>query len=357
MPRIATIGGTPAIIYGFARRPPIEPSEFAIGVRFITLNPIQLVGLVPLTSCTAIECRTYCECPDVNPVFGHLVSGVGVATSTYENDWSTFLLDYSLFPPNTITGATATFILQQKQDLLWVDVATLNNNTYGTIYNFNTITGHPSYKGFALNWGKVLQFQGEGLYRIKVTSGFKTIVGCLVSEPFCLSEFNCTLTHSTTKFEATISGKRGSVTVDGLIYNLCFDWFDSIRMKGMFGFETGEYEETLLEWGSPKQGKIESIRGEFTKKFQWKSSAKGLPKWLLDRFKVYALLSPKILLVSDYNWNNSDYDIRQKNVVRESGFAPEYRVNSRMAKVTVDFGSGIKSIIASNCCDSTQVTP
>jgi len=351
MPTLPISGGTPAVISGFAPEQPIEPSaERKKGVRFVYLNPIQIVGLVPLTSCTAVECRTYCECLVPNPVFGV----IGITTSTYENDWNTFLVDYSLFTPNTVTGVTATFILQQKQGASWVDVATLNNNVYGIFYNFNTIANHPSYKKFEINWGKVLQFQGEGLYRIKLTSSFKTLSECLVSEQFCLKTFSCLLAHSTTKFEVTISGKRGSATVDGRIYDLCFDHFDSIRMKGMFGFETGEYEETLLEWGSPKHGKVESIRGEFTKKFQWKSSVRGLPKWLLDRFKVYALLSPKILLVSDYNWNNSDYDIRQKNVVRESGFAPEYRVNSRLSKVVVDFGSGIKSIIASNCCDVTQ---
>lgn len=349
---ITPIGGTTRAITGAT---PVVPPIFVgggLGIPLITKNPRQVVGFVPLTSCTATECRTWCECPYINKVFGRLVSGVAVTTSTYENDWSSFLVDYSMYTANP-TLATITYILQKKTGATWSDVATLNNNVYGTNYPLNSITGHLMYAGYAINWGKVLQLQGEGIYRIKVTSAFGPFTGCLVSEPFCLQEWNCINADKTSKFEATLTGKIGSIDIDGYLYDLCgMNWFDSIRIRGMLGFEETEYQEEMLQYNT---GLMERERDEAIQTFKFVTTPKGLPKWLLDRFKVYGMMSDT-LLGSDYCMNNSDYDMRQKLLVKAGGFKPVYRVSSRNAKVTVEFAEGMRNVIKTKCCESRIAT-
>jgi len=56
---------------------------------------------------------------------------------------------------------------------------------------------------------------------------------------------------------------------------------------------------------------------------------------------------------SDYNINNSDYNIKRKSLIRASSFEPVYFDDKwrRMAKVEVDFKRGVQSVIKSICCE------
>lgn len=317
------------------------------GIQVVTQNPTQVVGFVPLTPCDYIECRTFCECPYVNPVFGNS----GVVTSTYENDWNTFLVDYSLYNANPSNPPSCTFYLQQKQGNSWVNVVILNNNLYGIFYPFNSFQGHFSYTGFALNWGRVIQFLGEGFYRIMISSSFNRINGCLVSEPFCLRTWNCNLADKTAKFESYLTGKIGFRPLRTGLYDLCgMNWFDSIRVRGMFGFEHSEYQE---EWLKYNTGVMELERDEELNKFQFISSPKGFPKWLIDRLKTFGLMADK-LLASDYCLNNSDWEVKQLQVINAGGVKPKYRVSSRNSSITIDFADGIQNVIKVKCCPPSQ---
>lgn len=360
MPRIATAGGIISVIAGHT---PVLPffnfgPEVIPGKAFVKLDPIQVVGLVHLSPCVPVECRTFREvCSDCNVVFGN----TGDLEPTYENDFSTFLLDFSIYPPNQT--ATIIFKLQKWFEGQWRDAPfglDLNNNNNGIFYPLESISTHPSYAGYAINWGQVLQNAGAGIYRFRVESTFKTIKGCLVSPPYQLLAWDCHRAKGTVKFETWLKGKVGEKRKDYILYDLCDltapasvinGWYDSIRVRGWFGYYTvPEYKEVLLEWGKPKHGKIERISDEAIQAFEYKS--KYLPFYIHHRFSVYAMMADE-LRVSDYNLNNSDYDIKRLVIVKNGGYEPEYadKDGLRKGKVEVIFNRGVQGVIKSICCE------
>lgn len=302
------------------------------------LPVIQLLGFVPLNSCSATECRTWNDDCYVNRVFGT----VSETLSTYENDISTFMVN------NTLDWRSVP-VLQEKNEGsgVWSDVANLSS-TYGTFYNNGSIVGHQKYTGIRLNWGAVLALHGSGYYRVKFNLYAPKVglIDCLISEQFYLMPFSCKAADRTVKFEIYTTGKVGSIDTDGYVFDLCnYTFFDSVRVPGFFGYETTQYDEITLEY---QTGLIDPVRDEAIQKFKFFS--RPMPKYLHDRLKSYGLMA-NTLLVSDYNYNNSDYAIRQKQVVKAGGYEPKYDKATRLSSVTVDFREGIQGVIKSTSCE------
>ena len=311
--------------------PPVEP----IGVTYIN----QVGGFVALMPCDDPDCRDYSETVYVHPVFADLTN-----TDQYFNDTNTFLISFNGWYSLQFT---TTMTLQEFIGGAWVDVAVLTDNTYGTYIPYNTYALHPSYAGYIINWYNVLDEEGEGIFRIKFEIEGGKIDECLVSEAFCLKAFDCYQISNTVKFEATLYGGHiGHAVNPAILIDLCGITFtDSIRFKGFFGYEKAEYERKNVEYNN---GIIYKIRDEVVKQFILFTGK--LPKSLHDRFKAYALMADK-LLVSDYNYNNPDYQIKRKGVVCDGGYEPEWKQNSRRAKVKVAFKEDQQNLIRRRCCD------
>lgn len=340
-------------------------------VLFTYLKPIQVVGFVPMTDCNEQDCRYQdITCCYVNRVFGEVISGVATQKSTYENDFSTFLLNNAFYYLDHST--TITFKLEKNINGVWTFITNLSG-TYGTAYP-NGSFPNANMSGQAINWGTVYKLHGAGVYRVKAINSYTppsvpispfpvpypggvnpdTINNCLISEPFKLMAWNCNIAHGTVKFESSISGKIGDIRKDYLIHDLCgVVWFDSIRMPAFFGFETDDYNEILQEWGKPTAGKIVRVRDEAIQKYELRSNL--IPQYILSRFSVYGLMAD-ILRVSDYNINNANWDIKQMGVVKNGGFAPEYKnawpnnINGRTGTVKMNFKRNPQNVISSRCC-------
>lgn len=349
MPNPLTIpvtAGTPAVILGWSPAFPVIPITGVIGIAVATMTPTHVVGLVPLTECDDEECRTFYEvCKDCNVVFGES----GTLTATYENDWNTFLLDYSLYLPNP--SGTILFKLQKYVSGAWVDSLTLNNDNNGKFYDLESIPNHDGYTGYGINWGAVLGNVGVGIYRFRVESTFGLLTSCLVSPAFELRAWDCNRAKGTVKFENWLTGVIGEKRIDYQLYDLCtMWWYDSIRVKGWFGYyKVPEYKEVLLEWGSPNHGKIQRVRDEAIQGFEYLSNYQKFE--IHERFSVYGMMADE-LRVSDYNLNNSDYSIKRLLVVKDGGYEPEYIDNKgqRRSKVKMRFKRGVQGVIKSNCC-------
>ncbi len=321
-----------------------------------TMLPLQLLGFIPLVECDLNECRTYYGDCYWNKVFGSL----NTPNSTYENDVNTFYIS----DPNF----RKTFWWIQKLDVdaqEWVDVTRVGASTglsgfpvdltYGTYYNYGYFTAFPYYQGYQVNWGHVLTNSGTGRYRIRVETP-PTVDAqpqpfpyCMVSEPFELMAWDCKRAHGTVKFEAFQSGRIGSITTDGLVFNLCnIKLYDSVRIRGFFGREKTTYDEIMQEF---QTGKMDRVRDEAIQKFEY--STHPLPKYLHDRFKTYGLMADA-LYVSDYNLNNSDYDIKRKSVIKAAAYEPEYVLYSRLATVETEFKEGVQGVIKSTSCQPTR---
>ena len=130
-------------------------------------------------------------------------------------------------------------------------------------------------------------------------------------------------------------------------------WYDSIRVNGFFGREEKEYERNQIKYHT---GIVNKIRDEAIRKFKWRSfgntadnPGRGLPFWFHDRFSVYGLMADD-LLVSDYNYNNSDYNLKRYCVQADTGYSPDYKGNSRYSNVSLDFKSKKQTLARNRCC-------
>lgn len=330
------------------------------------INPVQVIGFVPMVSCADTECRELVR-PDrcfKLPVFGLLTGGIPSSVALYENDFNSFLVDYSLVKNNPGESIVITWKIQKLTDGEWVDAATISGTTYGTIYNLGNSSfsnaGHASYTGVQINWGKVLHELGAGCYRIKLNTDFATEntgsepvhkIYCMISvAAFDLKAWDCRRAHRTVKFESYNTGTIGDIYQDYKSHNVCnIIWYDSIRFYAKFGDKNiDEYLRLRHKYGNGLQTDIhdEAIQ-------KWVLNTELLPQWLLDRLSVYGMMT-KTLKVSDYNMNNSDYAIKGLHVIPSSNFKPKYYDKNwlRRGQVTVEFERGVQSIIKSLCCDT-----
>lgn len=325
-----------------------------VPVPIISNVPIQVAGLAPMVACDANECRSlpaFC-CEKLN-VFGNTEMSKtapyvlrAVTTSTYENDLSDFLFDVQLL------GTVVTWSIEKcsgKNN--WANVATISNQTYGKWQALATISGHTTYTGFTVNWGRVLFVLGIGVYRIKFSYVSRGTIysGCFVSPEYNLRKFNCDMATRTVKFECIMPDLIGNTNNSGYLFDMCgMSWFSSLRIGGFFGTNTVQkYDETFNKFDT---GQMQRVHDEAIKKWKWDSLL--LSKPFHDRLSVYMMMA-KNTLVSDYNILNVDYTIKQLSIIKAGAYEPTDYNNALPPKssVSVDFNAGIQNIIASNCCN------
>lgn len=313
-------------------------------------GPQQLLGLSPMTDCSVSTCRYWNpDCCYKIPVFAELATQTPDVAPTqwdpFNNDQSSFFFSFPSYATGSTQVLSIAILLQKLVGSTWTNQVQLSNNNLGIYYAFYSLPIH-YYTGYTLYWRKVLNTYGEGCYRIRVTYGVNGREGCMTGEPYNLREFSCARAHGTVRFDAKLyDGDIANIDRDGLRDSLCgVSIYDSIRIHGFFGYETSDEDQRQIEL---TDGKILKTRDELIQKFKFISSQ--LPKWFHDRFKAYGTMSDE-LRVTDYNWNNSDYNIRRKLIVRAGGYEPKYKIGSRLSTVEVDFKEGYQNVSRSLCC-------
>lgn len=348
MPLIPTNPQAVTDLLGMTPAPPTFSNHddvVVIGTQSKKINVGIIAGLMQFNNCTDDECRSLNDpCCYRNPVFG--VDDSSITYPTYENDFSSFLLAYY-----TLLSPSITITLQKLSGSTWGNVATLNSGALGLNYAYGSISGHSNYVGYALNWGLVFVNYGAGIYRIKIITINSGVTSCLASEEYKLLEFDCERAQGTVKFETTTNGKIGDKRIDYLLHDFTdMAWYDSLRVNGFFGYEkVSEYRTVNLEWGNPNHGKIQKVRDESVSSFEF-LMRQDTPQYVHTRLMVYGMMADT-LQVSDYNINNSDWDIKRMFVVRDSSYEPTYYNdrNRRIAGVKMTFKKGVQSSIKTNC--------
>ncbi len=136
----------------------------------------------------------------------------------------------------------------------------------------------------------------------------------------------------------------GSVVGASVNAKSTITWKDSIRVGGQFGYENTEFERKSIKY---QTGVVNKVRDELILTHTWKSSS--LPFWFHERFKAYGLMADD-LLVSDYNMNNSDYNIKLYSVQGDSSYSPEYKGFPRETQVKCDFKPRTQNLKRTRCC-------
>ena len=155
-------------------------------VPLLTFTPVQILGLVPCEFETD-DCRN-------NPCLNMTV---------FNGDFSRFLFQY-----NSQLGLQDAYKLDQFDSSTdsWTEIAVLQNNTHGEKFDIGFDTNYPLYGGFALDWEKVQNLFGNGVYRFRLEN--ITLVGFdLISPAYELRTFTCEAADNTVKIVTDEVGK------------------------------------------------------------------------------------------------------------------------------------------------------
>lgn len=165
----------------------------------------------------------YCdiECEYIEKVFHHEDG------EDYQNDKSSFLYAKK-------RSSDAIIIKLFKND---IEIAILNNNTYGIYYP--TFTLQPLYVGYQIDWSKVFDENGNGLYQIKTTANIFGSDIEYISQKFSLTRYSDLAANKTVKIETIQNGN-----VIGSQFDLTdLSWYSAFRVPGTFGLKEPTLEQ------------------------------------------------------------------------------------------------------------------
>jgi hypothetical protein len=271
--------------------------------------------------------------PDTTSLF---TIGFWGQSEIYADSEFTFSLPYGydLVPPVTfVVGTTDTQMAQQLAIAINTYQATLTPQQFSAYYNpisdrveITNLFGENV--NIDISWTNY--FPGNTIQIIlNRLVGFFPITGV---HPF-------TVRHATGQFFG-----GSAVDPDTTSGSVPIAWKDAIRVGGEFGYEDTDFERKSIKY---QTGVVKKVRDELILKHKWKSSS--LPFWFHERFKAYGLMAD-YTLVSDYNLNNSDYNIKLYSVQGESSYNPGYRGFPRETMVTCEFKPAVQNIKRSRCC-------
>ena len=168
----------------------------------------QILGLVP---CQTENLDCYSNCYTM-PVF--------------DGDFNSFLFE---FVPSV---TNADFRLYKQVGNSFNQIAVLSA-AEGEIFNIGDIPEYLNYAGYVLDWDKVLNLYGEGVYKFVVFDS----INPLLSYPFKLKTASCDSMNGTSKLEVIQRGLYANYNYKKQEGNIktfdvqAIDWFDSVRLN------------------------------------------------------------------------------------------------------------------------------
>lgn len=272
------------------------------------------------------------DCTKPLPVFGSLTDA-----DLLKNDFT------SLIKREGFGSAVTFWIMDEHCN----DIAQLNDDTFGTNYakgfvNAPVPAGFPpqfifqnQYKGYKVEWRKVLQELGHGYYRLKIKSieptGTKEECSCL----FELNEYTEERADETIRFEVTQNGKTLNEDLDYRFFN----WKQQYRIYGFFGqIQRRLEQDNYLD----KNRNTTQIQDQIVHEFTCESYL--FPECL--RPVLDSILLGNEILISDYNLLNTD-DLKNISVIPTS-IDSEYFGKSKKVADIIKFEERRKDRIKRN---------
>ncbi len=235
----------------------------------------------------------------------------------------------------------AEFKLQKYSNGSYSDIATLNNNDYGTFYDlgfYETIYAESAI-GYLLDFNLVINDFGIGNYRIKCNATLiDTTIKNYYSFEFCLKEYSDYNADNTVRLDWNKNGNSGSLTDDTrkVDYGV-LNWFNSIRIPNSY---FGKLKPTKTKKTTKYQtGQV--VRLSDLDEIEYSLICDRLPLWLVKFINFDANYNSE-MYVTDYNsinfetynkkqitsktsFNNlSDYDVDVTLIDVEWTYEPAY---------------------------------
>lgn len=230
---------------------------------------------------------------------------------------------------------TAVLKLQQYTNGAWADIANLDDNTYGTFYDWGfyyTIYNENAI-GYLIDWSLVLSNYDEGSYRVKCTS--TDIFGnnnSTYSLDFCLLEYSEERANNTVRIDWWMNGNVGDKDFDTKRRDYGdTNWANSIRLpNSMFGFDEPNVTRSFVKYQTGAQ--IWTADDEFDS-YTLKT---GMLTNLIRRYLRFDTFKGSEMRITDYNISNPNEHIN-RYVVLSGAAKINYFDNITKAPMEVKF--------------------
>lgn len=286
----------------------------------VKLTGQTLPEITPAATNDFCYCETECK---YKPLVFAKVGG-----EDYQNDKSQFLFK------RLVSGDTVDIKLFKDG----VELADLNNNTYGTFFNgFATGTAEQQlYVGYLLEWEEVFNLHGAGAYMVKAELNIVGVTSTFSSDPFILMGYSDQAADLTVKIETVQNGNILGSQFDFTGLN----WFQSLRVRGNFYEDSEAFEKNAYLTQNYKQKQIQDKIIE-----NWTLQLNFIPRNISEFLTKNAILSNEFKI--------TDYNLSNEKILREISVYPESvektrLTNNRKSNYLIKFTSKLDNLIKRN---------
>lgn len=275
---------------------------------FYTLPQATVVGTTPDLPPSTLR---GCGCEETLKV---LADDTG---ADLNNDKSGFIWWFN----DTIVEATLS--LQKWVDGAWSSIETLDNNDFGTAYEYGFFTNDAGEKfiGYQLNWSDVLDEHGEGSYRVicETEDYLGNTPTPLYSYEFCLKTYTPERANKTVRVEYNMDGVYGINENDQAVKDFGgLNWYNAFRLPGFFGFPVPKHTSEFVQYNTGQRVPVsDSQEPEFGLSLNY------IPFFVHEVMRTDVLQSEEIY-ITDYNKDNISNLVR-KRVYRASDYVINYK--------------------------------
>jgi hypothetical protein len=222
--------------------------------------------------------------------------------------------DFLKILPKSVTSVTIR--LQKFVNGVWTNVATLNNNNYGTFSPLGFATkDNNTYIGYYLDFRSVLLAHNVGKYRVQ----FDLTSTQFNSEEYCLRNFSEEAVDETTKIrwiKNSIIGDANQTRTNNFVG---LKRENQMRVsQSIFGFKKGTFETETQRW---QNGYERTHKKTDKERYTWE--IRQMPSEILDVLRYDALMGDDIFF-TDYNSRNNSGKYIEQAVEIVGEFAPNY---------------------------------
>jgi hypothetical protein len=222
-----------------------------------------------------------------------------------------------------------------------VFLADITGTTYGTIYPVNSILYYEDQKflaGLTIEWAKVYAAHGAGVYFIRATvtpvSGTATVADTI---NYTLWLYSDEKADKSIRIESIMNGYmlRSGINYTGL------QFVDMIRVRGFFGRFQPEIETTNDIFETLEGQKKVVKQRKVQRSDIYELETLPLPKCIMEKITDYHFFADT-LMITDFNFNNYDYNLLKKRVYLHENFELIYTDTSRYAYLRAKVKEQIK---------------
>ncbi len=271
-----------------------------------------------------------------NLVLADNSGGLSAEEILYRNDVNSFMFNFN-------EGDTVVFKLVKNGS----DIATLNDNTYGTYYALGSITeysGQELMSGYELEWKEVLNLHGRGVYNFKIEVTSFGSSDTVTSINYYLEQYSQDRASQTIRIQSVMNGymRRSRINYKGI------QLIDMVRVRGIFKPDIPDYVITNDLYASLGENERVVQQRKVNQVDNYSFETFPLLKCIANKIINYHFFGNEVY-VSDYNVFNYSYTLKNIRVHKAEEFEYEYFDNIRSVSISGSLKEDIQDNEKTNC--------